>query len=765
MWPLRAPVVAILAVALAAGCRRERPAPVEPAPSASTTPAPAAPAEPTAVPVDLLERLDACEVRHRGLSLDLGTPSVHSLNGFTFEPDPTVEEVEQAGATFARIRRRALELTFWLDAAVERDLLVGLRARGGTARSVTVRVDDRSVGVIRLQDAAPSVTSLGVANPDLARGRHTLQLRFAGPAPSGRAFFADVDWIRVGVRDESSATYAAPTQEDLRTDFELDGTPRRSLVLRAPGSVRCPVRAAADAVLRVALGYWGDGSGTAEIRVLEDGVGPVTLQQRHVVGGQGAQWVPLEIDLARFSGRVIGLELRALQTEGGGRVVFGEPRLVRRQGADARVPEARTVVIVVASSLDRRRIPPWGPIGGLTAIGELARTGVTFSDYRAPTTVPAGVVASLLTGLHPRSHRVEDRSARLPPGARTLGAALKSIGGRTAFFTGVPTTFAAFGFDQGWDRFAAYSPVHDVAATEPLDEATRWLERRLKTTRREKQLVVVHLRGAHPPWDLTRDEVARLPPEEYGGAIDARRGGIVLGHIRARRQAAARRITSEEWVRLRALENAALVKQNDAIQRLIDALKREGAWDETLVVFAGDVAQGDPPRVPYDPSPPLAEERLVTPLIVKFPGGARGGTDATALATTTDLAVTTLRALRLEVPDALEGEDLFALAARQEPLAGRVLVATLGNRYASRVGTWLLTGVPGKAPLLCQLDVDPACTTDLFDTRFLVGQALWRWTFLAERSAARPDRRSAPREPAAIDPDLAAALTVWGDVQ
>ncbi|HPA83137.1 MAG TPA: hypothetical protein PLS95_20130, partial [Thermoanaerobaculales bacterium] len=86
--------------------------------------------------MDLLERLDACEVRHRGLSLDLGTPSVHSLNDFAFEPDSSVEEVEQGGSTYARVRRRDLKLTFWLDAEVERDLLVGLRARAGTARSV-----------------------------------------------------------------------------------------------------------------------------------------------------------------------------------------------------------------------------------------------------------------------------------------------------------------------------------------------------------------------------------------------------------------------------------------------------------------------------------------------------------------------------------------------------------------------------------------------------------------------------------------------------
>jgi hypothetical protein len=194
-----------------------------------------------------------------------------------------------------------------------------------------------------------------------------------------------------------------------------------------------------------------------------------------------------------------------------------------------------------------------------------------------------------------------------------------------------------------------------------------------------------------------------------------------------------------------ALEDAALVKQNDAIQRLIDTLRREDAWDETLFVFAGDVAQGDPPRVPYDPSPPLAEDRLVTPLLVKYPGARRGGTETNVLVTTADLAVTTLRAFRLEVPAQLEGHDLFALAAEHGPVAGRLLYATFGSRYASRAGSWLLLGAPGKVPSLCQLDVDPACTTDLFDLSAHRGPGALALDLprRARRGAARSARRAA----------------------
>lgn len=756
-WPLVAGLV------LGAGCStkggRETPEPAAP----SSAPVAARPFLGNER-VGLLGTLDTCEVRHRGLSLDLGTPAAHQLLDFAVSKPPSVQDVERGGATFARFKQAEARLAVWLDSDRSHDLAISARVFAGTARRMSAFIDGKPLGSARLEEGKLAIVNLPVAPLDIPRGRHTLMLRFSG-APRGAAgFLAEVDWVRLGTRDELEETYAAPTAEDIVADFELDGTPRRSLILRAPGSVRCPLRPSRDAVLKLMLGYWGDGSGVAEIRVLRDGEAAVTLQQRKVVGGSGAQWLPLEIDLAPFAGQLVALELRALESSGGGRVVFGEPILARAREVDALVPQASTVVVVVLASIDRQRVPPWGRIGRFEAVGELARSGVAYSGYRVPATIPAATIASLLTGLAPRSHALEDQAARLPASARTLASVAKAAGVRTAFFTGVPTSFAAFGFDTGWDRFEAYSPVHDVAATEPFDEAARWLEREAKGGQ-GKRLVVIHARGAHPPWDVPREVAARLPPDEYGGAIEPRRGGIVVGQLRTRPNAAGRRLSPEEWVRLRALEETTLVQQDQALGRLMETLEREGLWSDTLLFLLGDVAVGDPPRLPYDPAGPATEDRLVTPLLVKYPRSALAGSEQSSPATTVDIATTVLRALRIDLPGPLVGHDLFRLAAGLEPLAGRLLVATHGQSFAARTGSWLLTGEPGRVPYLCALDVDPACVTNQFDSRPIVAQALWRWTYLEEQRARDRAQRAAEREPASIDPDLAAALIVWGDVQ
>jgi hypothetical protein len=181
----------------------------------------------------------------------------------------------------------------------------------------------------------------------------------------------------------------------------------------------------------------------------------------------------------------------------------------------------------------------------------------------------------------------------------------------------------------------------------------------------------------------------------------------------------------------------------------------------------GDVAPGEPPEVPYDPAGALEESRLLVPLLVKFPRGELGGKEVGSAVTAVDVWRTIMDALGLKVPEGAASVDLYDVAVGREPLQGRALVATLGNHYATRAGMWLLSGDFGRPPRLCQLDVDPACVADVFDRHALAGDALWRWTFDSESPPDSTAPRALPlqrREPASIDPDTAAALTVWGDL-
>lgn len=719
-----------------------------------------APREPPPI-FDLVSNLASCEIRHRGISIDVGTRAANARRGFDAGPFEDVKDVEREGATFGRILDRRVDYDFWLDDPVE-NVQVSLRLHGVAGRSLVVSLGDRRLGSVKLSRGETRIATFSPIKGELAAGRHTLKLRLSGRPRDSADAYAEIDWIRVGVAEDTDVAYAAPTLRDVVTDVVIDGVPKRSIVLRAPSSVRCPVVLAPDAALRLSLGFWGDGKGEATARLLADGDEPETLLERKVTGGEGATWITLNHELAGHAGKVLALELAAEQATMGGRVVFGDPAVVRAKPGLPRVPEATTVVLVVLSAIDRRRIPPWGSGAGLSTLSMLSKTGVAFASYRAPTTVSAAVVASMLTGLPPRAHALEDPAARLPAAARTLGEIVKAASGRTAFFTGAPTTFSAFGFGEGWDDFEMLSPVQDLPASEPIQRAARWLERELEERHESKRLVVVHARGAHPPWDVPKERVATLPPEEYGGILDARRGGIMLAKVRNRRSRAQRRMDDADWVRLRALERASLIPQDEALGRLVTLLKKKNEWDRSLLIVVGDVAPGEGPEPPYDPAADPDEERLLVPLLVKFPASDLPPKEATSSVTSVDVAATILAALRLDPPPDLAARDLYGAASGVEPLVGRALMANLADHYATVFGRYRLAGELGKVPSLCRLDVDPACVNDVLTQKPIAAQATWQWTFLSENAAL--DKRIAPREPASIDPDVGAALTVWGDI-
>lgn len=713
--------------------------------------------------IDVLSKIDACEVEHRGAFVDLGTEGAGARRRFTVDSPPEGVVVDREGSSFERVLKREVVLDVWLDEPIQRPSL-SLRLHGGAARLIHVQIDDARLGMLRLPQDETRILSLAPTGPALGRGRHRVTLRFTGAPRGSKAPLVDLDWLRLSehAEGEKPEAYAAPTREDVIENVVLDRVPKQSLVLRAPSSVRCFMRPGPDARVRLSVGLWGAGSGIAELAVLRDGEPRVVLATKKVTGGDRATWSPVSVDLKDYAGELIGLEFAARETNRGGRVAFGDPFLLRREEQRLTRPKARVAVVVVLASTDRRHIPPWGPVGALRTLGELSRSSVAFSAHRAPTTLPAGVMSTLLTGLPPRSHGLEDLNSKLSSELHTLSEIVKEASGRTAMFTGVPTTFAPFGFEQGWDVFEALSPVKDLGAGEPLQRAARFLDQELDDEHTAPTLVVVHARGGHPPWDVSREEASGLKPSEYAGVVDPRRGGIILGALRAHRTR-GKRLLEEDWTRVRALTEASLVRQDAALAGLVQILKRKRVWDQTLFVVTSDVGPGEPPDYPYDPMGPLGEELLLLPLLVKFPEPSPTARESTYPSSVADLSRTILSALDLKMGEAIQGADLFAVSRGHQELTLRGEVATLPGKFSTRLGQRLLRGEIGAVPTLCAFDADPACAIDVFDKELIAARALWQTTFRAETRARKLTPGEALRRPVVLDDETSAALIVWGD--
>ncbi|MBI4950522.1 MAG: sulfatase-like hydrolase/transferase [Myxococcales bacterium] len=701
----------------------------------------------------LVDMLPDCDIHHRGLIVDLGTDETTGRFGWRIAAPENLTTVEHDGATWARIYDRSLSLQVLV--AESTPVFVAARVVGRDSKSAAVLVDGVDVGVLSFGKGDIKVASTHATQVPLSAGLHLLELRFRGREKAGSDPFAEVDWVRLGVPGDNEGTYGAATLGDVRNPSAvLGGEPHRAIALRAPASVRCGLRIPEGGRVRVAVGMQGDGKAEAEIAVRVDGESRSVLQEVEVEGGAQAEWSNLEVPLSDYGGRVVSVELAAVKTTGTGRLMFGDPALVVPAVQQPVTPLARIVVVVVLDGIERGDLPPYAghETPNLAALVELGRTAVVFDEHRGDATLVATAMASLLSGVSPLRHGLLDALARLPAAQPLLAQLAGDASVRAAFYSGVPSTFAPFGFARGWDPYVAFPPHGERLATAPLDDAAAWITQAAKGAS-GPLLVVVHARGGHPPWEVTPKEAATLPPADYAGPLNPRTAAQVLWRVRAKKGL----LEEKDRERLRALYHFGIADQDRALGRLVTALEEAGLWDSTMFVVTGDVASGR--RTLFADGAELDEELLALPLYVHFPGGVHGPRRVDRPTEVYDVTRTIVGALGIKPGGDALGRDLASVALSPEQDVQMPRVALLEDRYSARWGDFALTGRWQERPRLCHLPVDPGCSFDWSRTRPLVVQTLFRRLV---RYYARHHQGALARAPLEIDADTDATLKVWG---
>jgi hypothetical protein len=747
------------------GCSRRSAAETEPdtrvaTPAASTEAREGASGESSGVVFDPVAAVGDCTFGHHGVLLELGaSPNaprvlVRSAGKARGDTAADAETIERDGAQWLRVRGAQLALDFTLtpeDVGSDSEApFVMARARGIGARSAAAYINGKPVGVLTFERGE---TKLAIARGGpalLVAGRNELLLRFSGRKPRGDTEpRAELDWLHVGVGTPPAA-FAAPKAADVVATAAVHGVVKRAFSLRGPGYARCGALFPPGSQLEVWAGLAGEGEAEGEVRLLRDRAPAVSLGAVRLTSTKPG-WVrvtaPLSSDGADVGPAV--LEFLTKRASRGARLLFGEPKVMApRAAARAAAPKpASGVVLVVLGSTARASLAPYGGARPVPTLAALAKRSVVFDAHRASSSFAAGALASILSGVTPNRHTVADSDAKLPASLLTLGEAARQGGVQTALFTANPTTGAAFGFERGWDTFVAALPPSEAPATDLLDQASAWIAKR----QGKRFLAVVHARGGHPPWDVTADELKRLDPPGYGGAIDPRHAGELLSKLRK----TPTRLTDDDRARTWALHAAAIDAHDAALGRLLDGLRASGLDGRTLVIVTSDVAASEFAQLPFTEGDLLDEAALAVPLIVSAPGGWLASARVASPTTPEDIAFTTLASLGLKPPATFTGASLFDIARGADPNRPRALLAFDAERVSLRVGSLVLAG--GRDRKLCDHALDAACATDVRPTHPYSYELL-------ERALARAIEGPAPpvREPAPIDEKTATALRLWG---
>ncbi len=299
-------------------------------------------------------------------------------------------------------------------------------------------------------------------------------------------------------------------------------------------------------------------------------------------------------------------------------------------------------------------------------LNELAKDSVVFERAVAPSSWTWPTMASIASGMHPRSHGAVKPDAPLCKEVTTIAEVMHGAGWRTGF-VGSNTYFEQFkdGYSQGFEFYFASG---NEAATRILEYSGYFLE----PIYGQPFFMHTHFFDPHCPYDPPSSSLAALQdvPVTPTDATDAEIGPLGWQNIAhpchavpPMEEGATPQSHPVEDKASRYLEqyDGELHEMDGQLELLKLTLAANSAWDNSWVVVTGDHGEefGEHGRVGHGDN--VYAETTWVPLIVRPPGGIEGGRRVSTPVSLVDVPATVVKAMGLAVPDSWTGRDLSAV--------------------------------------------------------------------------------------------------------
>ncbi|HEX8152521.1 MAG TPA: sulfatase, partial [Thermoanaerobaculia bacterium] len=331
------------------------------------------------------------------------------------------------------------------------------------------------------------------------------------------------------------------------------------------------------------------------------------------------------------------------------------------------------VVVISIDTLRSDHLRAYGYGGTSTpAIDRLAADGIVFERAwsHVPLTLPSHT--SLMTGLLPPEHGVRDNAgATLDPRTPTIASLLRARGYKTGGAVSAYVLRATTNINAGFDHFDDRVAFVEGAPTGNLQRAGRdtvraivpWLD----ANARQPFFLFVHLFEPHAPYE--------------GGSYDAE-----------------------------------ITRVDEAVSELLDAIRIQKRYDDTLIVLTSDHGEGLRDHGEQEHGVLLYREALQVPLIVKLPRSQRRGTRVRESAQLIDILPTIAALTGATPPPHLPGKSLL------EPLGARASYAEtlyprihLGWSDLRSIVRWPMHLIDGPKPELYRVESDPREERNVLD--------------------------------------------------
>ena len=716
---------AVACAALSGGCGGDDEKPEKKAadPTASGTPWAG-----TEVALDLRDAVHLAEIDHCGEFVDFGTAAryKYTLGSWMtgWENDTSMN-----GVSFTWASKSPSRLFFHLDEP--KKLVFELRAKPGGTDELSFWLNEHPITRVNLSKSDWGTYRVETEAEHSVAGENYMKLIYAtaddeiDDEPASIA----VDYLRIipeGV--ETPKQFDPPGLDGIRQRFTSGERQREALMLSAPtrlsyyveippGTNLCTAAAAARA----------SGESKGELRLTAtaipaDGGEPVELLKSSY---GDAKWHEEMVSLDAVAGELVRLEIE-VDGPPGARLALGDPALRHappKIEQPSRKPKNAIVLLIDTLRADKLGVYDKTRVKS-PAFDKFAGECTIFDRCQANSNWTKPSCATLLTGLHPDSHKARGHSSLLGSSVRLASEIFRSAGFATGAFIANGYLAAEFGFDRGWSRYVNYIRESKPTEAEHVYEDTLKF---IEANREKPFFTYIQTIDPHVPYDPPSEDLKLYDAAPYNGPISPRSTGNLLEDFKRKRV----ELDARDRRRLESLYDGEVTYHDRHFGRFLDKLHKLGVLDDTVILVCSDHGEEFFEHESVGHGHTLFQELLHVPLAIRAPGCVPSGKRVDREVTLADVLPTALSAVGVPVPREIEGGDLSSIARGSGPDPISTAFSSFWSEADDRNLSWAALKGPWKLYMkgpvrtyLYNLSKDPEERTDADDRYPLALRAL-----------------------------------------
>ncbi len=628
----------------------------------------------TSKALDLIDHVHLADVYHHGEFVDFGTAArfKYSLGGWM---SGWGNDTLMNGVAFTWATKSPSRLYFSLDEA--KPLTFEIRVKKGGIDVFSTYLNDKPLQRTSIKSNDWEIHRIEATQEQTKAGENYFKLIYkeSDKMVDGiHAAFA-VDYLRIIPQGTNTPKgFTPPHVASLKQRLKVKDRERASLMLSSNTTLAYHAQIPANAFLCLA-GAFASEPGQEKVveiklkvRVTNADGGPPADLFDGVYGI--SDWKEDMVDLGSVAGKLARIEL-IVSGPADARLALGDPAIrIKQHKVEIPDKKVKNVIVLLIDTLRADKLTAYAKTRVKSTVFEkFAGESALFERCQANSNWTKPSCASVLTGLHPDSHKARGHSSRLASSVKMASEIFLEAGFSTGAFIANGYLAKEFGFNRGWTKYVNY--IRETKNTDAQNVFKESLEF-IKEQTDKPFFTYIQTIDPHVPYDPPDEFLKIYDAQSYDGPVRPRSTGNILEQYKRKKV----ELNARDKRRLEALYDGEINYHDVHFGHFLDGLKTLGVLDDTIIIACSDHGEEFFDHDSVGHGHTLHQELLHVPLVMRAPGLVPRGRRISADVGLADILPTVLAATGQTIPKGMEGANLI-------PAANGTLEDPLGAAFSS----------------------------------------------------------------------------------